>query len=716
MKAPFFLLIILCCCFSSVSQTTTIRLGAENQTISCNNVIDVPIRASQFRKMLSMQGTVLWDHNVLQFDTISNYGASLLSLQASNFGNTQTANGKLFFSWNDQTLTGVSLPDASVLFTIRLKIKSTSPVLTRLHLGGDVVPLEFVDTSYLNLNVKPDTSLFNLQQKITDFNPLPDTIRQCGVSTTLNAGSGYNSYSWSNGATVASTLANASGSYSIVVRNSLGCIGQDQTFVNLIAADILQQDTTICKGTSLTVRARAGNGWTYLWSNNSTSASITITPGLTSMYRLSVSDGVITCRDSVNINVSSADTSLSTTGPASFCSNKDSVEMIAAVNAAYSWTRNGVTIPGAISRRYIASLTGNYRVIVRSNAGCIDSSRIVSLNVFPLPDARLRNTADSFICQNGSVLLVASGGNVYRWYRNDTLLSTPTSDSFNVTIPGRYYVDVVSTQGCIRRSDDTYSLKILFRPVLGLDARGICVDQQTLFENKTTNVPTFGASWRWNFGNGIQETSFNAQHVYRNPGPYRVTLTYQNSRCPTHIDSLSRNITILKIPNIRFRDVVVLKGNPLKVAVRDTAVSWLWTPSSGLSSAVIYNPIVTLQQNQSYMIRSTLKNGCIVMDTLLVKVTNETKIYVPKAFSPNGDGMNDNLFPLTVGIAELRFFRVYNRWGNLIYETKGLPISNGWDGRFKGVAQPMDQYVWVAEAVDVLGNILKDRGTSLLMR
>jgi gliding motility-associated-like protein len=130
----------------------------------------------------------------------------------------------------------------------------------------------------------------------------------------------------------------------------------------------------------------------------------------------------------------------------------------------------------------------------------------------------------------------------------------------------------------------------------------------------------------------------------------------------------------------------------------------------------IYNPTAILQQAQTYIIRAALKNGCIVSDSLLVKVANETNIHVPKAFSPNGDGRNDLLYPILVGIDELRYFRVYNRWGNLVYELKGVQSNIGWDGRYRGMVQPMEGYVWVAEAVDVLGKTIKAKGNTLLIR
>jgi len=97
-------------------------------------------------------------------------------------------------------------------------------------------------------------------------------------------------------------------------------------------------------------------------------------------------------------------------------------------------------------------------------------------------------------------------------------------------------------------------------------------------------------------------------------------------------------------------------------------------------------------------------------------VAAQAGIHVPKAFSPNGDGQNDRLFPILVGISNLQYFRVYNRWGVLVYEARTYGTSIGWDGTYKGTPQPMETYIWVAEAVDVLGKTLKAGGNSILIR
>jgi gliding motility-associated-like protein len=89
-------------------------------------------------------------------------------------------------------------------------------------------------------------------------------------------------------------------------------------------------------------------------------------------------------------------------------------------------------------------------------------------------------------------------------------------------------------------------------------------------------------------------------------------------------------------------------------------------------------------------------------------------IYVPRAFSPNNDGTNDLLKPILVGIQEFHYFTVYNRWGNILFTT--TDPNQGWDGTFKGVAQPVETYLWIAEGIDVNGKKIVAKGMTSLVR
>jgi gliding motility-associated-like protein len=89
-------------------------------------------------------------------------------------------------------------------------------------------------------------------------------------------------------------------------------------------------------------------------------------------------------------------------------------------------------------------------------------------------------------------------------------------------------------------------------------------------------------------------------------------------------------------------------------------------------------------------------------------------IYVPRAFSPNNDGTNDLLKPILVGIQDFHYFTVYNRWGNIVFTT--TDPNQGWDGTFKGVPQPVETYLWIAEGIDVNGRKIVAKGMTSLVR
>ncbi len=164
---------------------------------------------------------------------------------------------------------------------------------------------------------------------------------------------------------------------------------------------------------------------------------------------------------------------------------------------------------------------------------------------------------------------------------------------------------------------------------------------------------------------------------------------------------------------------------PLKYAVKNLSLelearlfgeSLLWKPFFNLNNPNIAKPLFTssIEQNYFYQIEITSNAGCLTVDSQQVKVIKEIKIYVPSAFTPNGNGLNDYLKPTTYGIKELHFFRVYNRIGQLLYNLQNN--QQGWDGTIHGVKQTTGTFVWMVQGLGVDNKVYTEKGTTVLIR
>ena len=118
--------------------------------------------------------------------------------------------------------------------------------------------------------------------------------------------------------------------------------------------------------------------------------------------------------------------------------------------------------------------------------------------------------------------------------------------------------------------------------------------------------------------------------------------------------------------------------------------------------------------DQVYTIRISTAAGCVTVDTQAVMIVKEINILVPNAFTPNGDGRNDILKPFLFGIRELLYFRVYNRWGQLLYQTS--TPHQGWNGLYGGKIQANQVVVWVAEGIGMDGRRYVRKGTTVCVQ
>ncbi len=170
-------------------------------------------------------------------------------------------------------------------------------------------------------------------------------------------------------------------------------------------------------------------------------------------------------------------------------------------------------------------------------------------------------------------------------------------------------------------------------------------------------------------------------------------------------------------PGIRYPLQYAIINIPVDLHARTFGVETLWKPSFYLNDPSIADPVFNalFELEQLYTINITTAAGCLTVDTQLVKVIKEVKVYVPTAFTPNNDGLNDFIKPIMMGIKELQYFRIYNRWGQVVYDyNHGDP--QGWNGKIGGQLQTTGVYVWMFSAIGWDKKVHTQKGTLALIR
>ncbi|MEO6820467.1 MAG: gliding motility-associated C-terminal domain-containing protein [Ginsengibacter sp.] len=346
-----------------------------------------------------------------------------------------------------------------------------------------------------------------------------------------------------------------------------------------------------------------------------------------------------------------------------------------------TYVRQSITTPGLYLYRFAVSQKGNINI---SNCSIFSNVVSVGVNNYPVPA-----TSNRAGCTGDSLLLTANGGASFSWSGPSGFSSSSQSPFIAVTTignSGTYYVKVTSTEGCT--SLDSTKVQLTIKPVAnaGNDVE-VCQGVPVQLNARGTNI----TSYNWSPATGLSDP--NISNPIATPAENTLyILTVGNRECKVS-DSLQ--LTIDKAPSANAGpDKIILAGQSvvLNGIAGGTNVSYTWTPDNSLQAATTLTPIANPVNTQEYILRVVSNIGCgIASDTMSVKVFN--KLYVPNAFTPNGDGLNDTWLIETLAVYPGAEVKVYNRYGQMVFNNKGQNIS--WDGYFKGSPLPAGAYVYI---------------------
>ena len=355
---------------------------------------------------------------------------------------------------------------------------------------------------------------------------------------------------------------------------------------------------------------------------------------------------------------------------------------------------------------------GSYTILAKDATPCGGAS--MQVNILVNNSITLSGGNNTTICKGDTTMLSATtNATNYAWSPStglsDTTILNPKAFP---TVTTKYYI--TATMGPCSKKD---SVKITVRPPPLANA------------GKDTTV-CFGKDVQLNGMGGITYAWIPA--LYLNNASVQNPLVIKP---PEGIHQYSLKVTDVFGCHSFNNAVVTIKvnaparlfaGNDTSVAINQPVqlhafdinnigfINYLWSPAYGLNNAAVQNPVATLDRDITYFVSGITFDNCAGKDTIVIKVFKGPAIYVPNAFSPNGDGLNDILKAIPIGMKEFRHFSIYNRYGQVIFTTTNATI--GWNGTLNGTRQPAGTYTWEAEAVDWNGTVVIKKGTTILLR
>ncbi|MEM6806254.1 MAG: PKD domain-containing protein, partial [Bacteroidota bacterium] len=367
-------------------------------------------------------------------------------------------------------------------------------------------------------------------------------------------------------------------------------------------------------------------------------------------------------------------------------------------NYTYSWTGGNLQGATGSSIQEAPATSTQYKLVVTDGSGVTDSA-LASIIVNNPPQAAF-TTNSACVGQITAFQNQSSGATNYQWNFGNGNSSRDADPQQKYSFPGDFWVRLIATDDLGCADSVVQQVVVNFVPDIDFvaDSTAACPDLTTNFVNLSDSLDP-GFIYLWDLGDGSTNSlSGNFSHTYTSPGLYDVSLfitTPQGCR-----DSLTKigYIELYPIPEASFyADPAVSNMLNPRISFINTstdATNFIWDFGDG-NTSLEEAPEHVYADTGTYQVFLEVQNdgGCRDTFSTEVMIQDFLTFYAPTAFTPNGDGNNDRFEPRGnfIDPESLDLF-IFNRWGNLIFESRGYPVS--WDGTSKGKAVPMGTYVW----------------------
>jgi gliding motility-associated-like protein len=602
---------------------------------------------------------------------------------------------------------------------------TTGVVDTADSLLAPVPPVNTCVTYQLNVSEVfgcVHSSTMNVCHKVFKVKLANDTAFCVGNCETLHATGGPTaSYLWSTGSTADSLVACTTGSYSVFV-DSGGCTARDT--MNLTASPPplvnLGADTSQCEGQPVLLQSTGGTyvNPTYLWSTFVSTP--TITANSSGVYWLQVKDQGCTAADTIKVFIAYDTFSLYSTDTFRCHGDPYPVRMSAATGLSYQWTPTaGISSPTLATPTILADTSAEYYITVTigSSVGSCIKRDSFFLDIQPNPIS-LNMGGNRFACRHDSLRLAPSvtpawyTHYLYHWSPggklNDSTASvvtyiSPTTDTEKI------YLTVQTPGGCNTR--DSMLIFVHTDSLADLDiSMRLCQGTDSTLAPENVNLVEGPLTYAWHNGHDFVDSTSPTPTVQPHTSASYVGIITSKWGCH---DTLKADVTILPQALIYMPDSVILHaGESYQISPTTNCARFTWYPGLGLTDTSISNPVATPVVNTRYIVKAITEDGCSLTDSIKISIDPLSVIDAPNAFVPGG--LNSKFRVIRKGLAVLNYFRVFDRWGNMVYESKD--IDAGWDGMYKNIPQPAGVYVYEIEAVTDLGKIFHKQGNVTLLR
>ena len=537
---------------------------------------------------------------------------------------------------------------------------------------------------------------------------------------TLSGTTNHNPVTWDW--SPASTVLNASSqntkafpqtntTYTLTVRWGNNCVATDSKPVSVkpLAFPNAGPDAYICAGQTGT-QLNASGGDNYQWTpttglSNPNIPNPVASPASTTSYVVSV--GITGCAgrrtDTVVVD-SKPLPSLALTNDTLICVI-DTLQLNATGSGSIFWTPNynisnqntaNPLVSPDVSTTYIATLTDQF--------GCFKTD---SVRVNVTSGVNLFAGNDTTICQTDVIQFgPVSNGLNYSWTPR-TYLSDPNKKSPFANPDSTITYTVTATVGKCEATDD---IRVLVAPYPVANAgpdTAFCSGFNVQLQASGGDVYTWsppGFLSNPNISNPVASPNTTTRYV--------VSVRSTTSGCPKpKLDSVMVTVYPKVIADAGPRDTVVVVNQPLQLNGSGGSI-YTWAPATDLTNANIKNPVARLKNDRQYVLTVTSQQGCSATDTIDIIVYKvEADLFVPTAFTPNGDGKNDFFRPIPVGMKKINYFKVFNRWGVLMYSSTEMK-GKGWDGTYAGRSQDSATFVWIVQGTDYEDKVITKKGYS----